>query len=198
MSAMDEDSQNAYYYSVLKGLKNMNITGEPVKKLPTKPKPTKASTSQPQPAVIIAPKEKSTLYWAIHIPELATVLDLVSLALSNNSDLIPNKEVHTTLLFVGRKPNEDEKVFLPNKDKSCNVMVSGYGITEDALSLRVESMVFTDSLVPVPTFQTVTQHITVALSKGTKAVDSYKAIDTNFVPFPNLVTLTGTLKQYFF
>lgn len=195
-------SSSVLYYSTLKGIKNLSISKQPTitqKKTATVPTAKTTATTIKPTATTVKPTNptKSTLYWAINL-DLKQVLESVEHVFETSPQLVPNKEVHTTLLFVGRKENSNEQELLVHKDKQCTIIVDAYGLSNDALCLRVSSMVFSDTKEPVPSFQTVTQHVTVALAKGVKAVDSVKALNNMTVGFVSPVTFNGVLKQYFF
>lgn len=189
-------AKQVQYYAVLKGLKKLSVSTSPATAT-TGPTATGPSTSAPPTKQAPQKKPMQTLYWAIKL-DLAAVLETVEHVFETSPQLVANQEVHSTLLFVGRKPNADEEKLLPYNNKCCKIMVDGYGLSDNALCLRVASMLFNDTLDPVPSFQTVTQHVTVALSKGTKAVDSVKAMSNMFVHFVSPVSLDGVITRYFF
>ena len=143
---------------------------------------------------------KKTLYWGIKLSiDQIVSYDPIKDALTLNSDLKQNKEMHTTLLFVGRKDNPDEEQYKDHVGKKCTVTIGGHGISSVALCLHVTGMVFTETNMPVPSCQQVKQHVTVALKEGTKAVDSVKALDEGtYVEYTQPLQLDGVLYQYFF
>lgn len=144
---------------------------------------------------------KKTLYWGIKlsIDQIVSSYDPIKDALTSNPDLKQNKEMHTTLLFVGRKDNPDEEQYKEHIGKKCTVTIGGHGISSVALCLHVIGMVFTETNTPVPSCQQVKQHVTVALKEGTKAVDSVKALDEGtYVEYTQPLQLDGVLYQYFF
>jgi uncharacterized membrane protein len=88
------------------------------------------------------------------------------------SQLVPLKKCHSTLLYVGKKENEDEKIFHEFEAKPCVVTVDALGLSKDALAFRVKNIMTDEETArTVPTFATK-QHITFALRSGVPAKDS--------------------------
>ena len=148
-------------------------------------------------------KPLKTVYWGIEV-DTATILahEPVKKSMEENPQLVPQPKMHTTLLFVGRKDDEREKLFLPHKDQECLVTVDAHGISKDALALRVSSLQFVDDSIKtevVPAFPNKIQHVTVALSPGTKAVNSIESFEQGTtVEYDTNLVLTGKMTQYFF
>jgi 2'-5' RNA ligase len=159
----------------------------------------------------IQKKQRKTLYWCIELDaEIIKNHDLIKKSLEENSEeLTPLKQMHTTLLYVGRKDDERENVFEEHKQKLCNVTISGHGVSTDAIALKVSKLEFApnnelNNIInitdKVPTFAVV-QHVTVALNnkKGVKAMDSIKAFEEGvFIPYDNEFVVTGKIKQCFY
>lgn len=142
---------------------------------------------------------RKTLYWAVHVEaEIILKHEPVQKALEKHTSLVPLTQMHSTLVYVGRKEDIREKEFEPHKDKMCQVVVSGHGVSEDALALNVSEIKFVDDDTPVPTYASI-QHITTALKKGVKAVDSIKSFsEGEVVVYEEKLVLTGKLRQYFY
>lgn len=132
------------------------------------------------------------LYWAVEL-SLDEVMQNTQLRefIESHKDLIPLEKIHSTLLFVGRKKktkvtdietdlvtlslNDAEEPYIKNNQRYCVLTVKQFGYSSKALALDVESIVFNDDLSECPT-NAVRQHVTIALSKDTKAVDSVKTL----------------------
>ena len=155
---------------------------------------------QPQPQ---QKKPLKTVYWGIEV-DIATILahEPVAKSLTENPQLVPLKKMHTTLLFVGRKEDERDKLFLPYKDQMCQISVNAHGLSQDALALRVSKLEFVDDTIKgdaVPAYPNIAQHVTVALKDGVKAVESVKSFAEGvMVDYDSDLVLTGKLTQYFF
>ncbi len=151
---------------------------------------------QQQPKVV---KPKKTAYWGIQLDVNAILEhDVIKNSLVEKSNLIPQKHMHSTMLYVGKKDDERELLFTDHREKMCSVIVTGHGLSDSALALQVEGIKFSDSEDVVPTFATI-QHVTVALASGIKAVDSIKSFDEGVITqYGEKLVLSGKLKQYFF
>ena len=148
-------------------------------------------------------KPLKTVYWGIEV-NIAPILahEPVAISLTENPQLVPLKKMHTTLLFVGRKEDERDKLFLPYKDQMCQISVNAHGLSQDALALRVSKLEFVDDTIKgdaVPAYPNIAQHVTVALKDGVKAVESVKSFAEGvMVDYDSDLVLTGKLTQYFF
>lgn len=93
-----------------------------------------ASTEQNTPVPRFEPtkkkKPKKTLYWGVSLDAETTMNHPpIRKLLDDNPELVPLKKIHSTLLYVGRKNNENERVFLdiiaPRKSSDgCQEFVS--------------------------------------------------------------------------
>ena len=147
-----------------------------------------------------AKKERKTLFWGVRVnPEVVLNHSLIKETLEKNPQLVPLKKMHSTLLFVGRKENPDEEIYLPDISKECKMVISGHGWSPNALTLRVDCITFMENNSLVKSFA-LQQHITVALAEGTKAVDSVKTLmgDGEFLPYVEPLILEGKLLKYYF
>lgn len=140
-------------------------------------------------------KRNKTAYWGIELPTIQN--DILDVALKANTNLVPLTKIHSTLLYVGKKDNENEKLFVEHESKECVLTITSFGISEFALCLKVDSIVFTDNKTEVPTCATI-QHVTYALSEGTKAMDSINALKVNIIKFDRPIEVTGTVKRFLY
>lgn len=103
-------------------------------------------------------------------------------------------EFHSTLEF---KP-KDISQHLPD-GTPCNITIDGYGISPDAIALKVTTIVTIDGIeVKNILKEGGIPHITVALADGINAADSYLAIrDGTYVKFEEPITLDGNIKYYY-
>lgn len=141
-------------------------------------------------------KKLKTLYWAVDIDNFNN--DEINNFLKNKEHLIPLKKIHSTLLFVGKKDNDDEKVFINHNEKKCSILVSEFGYSNDALCIKVDEILFENN-EKVPSFA-VQQHITFALREGIKAKDSVKALlgEGTIKQLEIPVMITGYVKKYLY
>ncbi len=130
------------------------------------------------------------LYWAIELSldEVMQNQQIKDFIISHNN-LIPLEKIHSTLLFVGRKKkskeletdlvnlslNDAEEPYIKNNQRDCVLTIKQFGFSSKAMALDVESIVFKDDSTECPT-NAIRQHVTMALSKDTKAVDSVKTL----------------------
>ncbi len=148
-------------------------------------------------------KKILTSYWAVDLQKsLIFTIPEISSFLESHKELIPLEKIHSTLLFVGKKENENEQYFFPLEGKECQVIISGYGYSENAIAMEVDNITYlseTGENIKVPTFA-IKQHITTALSTGTKPVDSVKTLtgEGTITKFPHVIIVTGRIKRYFF
>jgi hypothetical protein len=142
--------------------------------------------------------KRSIVYWGIEInPNDILNIPEIAACLAANPALVPNKRMHTTLKWVGRKSNYDDSEFVPLVDKDCHLFISLYGVSEKALALSVDDMSFVDSdLGKVPSYPNEQQHITVALAEGEKAVNSVQTLKKDTYNLSQKVQLNGKLQGY--
>ena len=144
-------------------------------------------------------KERKTLFWGISVnPDIVLNHLPIKIALEANPLLVPLKKMHSTLLYVGRKDNDNEAVYMDLIGKDCRIVVKAHGCSENAIALEVDSITFVDSGEPVKSFN-AKQHVTVALTAETKAVDSVKSfVDGTMINYDEPLVLEGKLLRYFF
>ena len=176
--------------------KSVDDKSQPNKKPPTQPKTTgkKAPPKEPK-----APKPKAapkTMYWGVDLThELPKLHKVLEKELKENADLIPLTEIHSTLLFVGKKPTPNEDKYFNLEGKMATLEITGFGLSEDAIAMDVKSIKLSEDDTVVPT-HAEKQHITMALSKGTKAKDSVLTLLNDPVMTIETLTLTGKIHRY--
>lgn len=142
-------------------------------------------------------RKKLTMYWGIELENDVFNDFQIKSFLDEHPDLIKLEKIHSTLLFVGKKINKDEEVISPFAGKVCELVIDAYGYSDDALALRVKS-IMTDNEV-VPSFA-IQQHVTMALKKGIFAKDSVKTLlgEGTIETLAEPIILTGKVKRYMF
>jgi hypothetical protein len=141
------------------------------------------------------------LYWAIELSREEVMKNKqISDFLANHPELIPLDKIHSTLLFVGRTkkpkneknlsdlmseklkitddsdiPNNPEEPYIKINNLDCVLTINQFGFSENALALDVESILFQHDNSKCPS-NAIKQHVTLALAKGVKAVDSVKTL----------------------
>jgi hypothetical protein len=145
---------------------------------------------------------KKTLYWAIKLDSKDIINNkLIKKSLDDNKLLVPLVHMHSTLLYVGRKENENEKVFDILRGKEVRVYVKKYAMSDKSLALKVDRLKYVeDELrnVEVVSFASE-QHVTVALVKGEKAMDSVKSFSEGvFIEYEDEMVLMGKIWQFFY
>jgi|SRR5579872_459267 len=149
------------------------------------------------------PKQKlppATLYWGIEL-DPAVILEhpTVKSTLASHPEVIPLTKMHSTLLYVGgERNNPNEESLKPYENKLCTLTIDAVGSSLKAVALRVTDIHFQEETPDkVPTYA-VLQHITVALSSDTKAVNSVKTLqgEGDIVVFEEDMELKGVIKRY--
>lgn len=161
-------------------------------------------SSQQQQQQTVKPKvdkKNLTSYWGVELNvNDITQIEQIKQALYDKPQLKQLEKIHSTLLFVGKKEgNTNEDIFKPLEKKQCNVNISSFGLSDNALCVKVDSITYleNDEEKNMPTFATH-QHITFALGNGTKAVDSVKALSDGQIINIDKKILSGTVKRYLF
>ena len=133
------------------------------------------------------------LYWAIEL-SLEEVMKNSQIKdfIESHKELKPLEKIHSTLLFVGRKKKskpaeidsilgeleikeDPEEPYIKSNHRDCILTVKQFGHSSNAMALDIESIIFSDDSTECPS-NAVRQHVTMALSNGTKAVDSVKTL----------------------
>lgn len=144
-----------------------------------------------------------TAYWGIELENNLFDNLEVKEFLDKHPELIKNKKIHSTLLYVGKKEgNKDEEKFKGLEGTSCTITISGYGHSEKAMALKVDSIKYKtsdDKVEDIPSFAEQ-QHVTMALKDGTKAVDSVKTLlgEGKIVIFKEPLVIDAKVKRYLF
>ena len=148
-------------------------------------------------------KKNLTMYWGVMLDTGIFQKKEIQDALSSHPELIPLSKIHSTILFVGKKNTEElqqqEARLAPFEGQQCEVIISGFGMTENALALSVESITYCGQ--PMPTFPPKKLHVTMALKKGIAAKDSVEVFFTEgatIVKFEEPIVLHGTVKRNLF
>lgn len=147
------------------------------------------------------------LYWAIDI-DVKKVMENEQIKnfIGNHKELIPLEKIHSTLLFVGRKKKNcensinlenPEDIYIKNNDREVIMTVKQFGYSPNAFALDVESIMFVDDKNNCPS-NAIRQHVTMALSNGTKAVDSVKTLlgEGTIEMLETPLVLYGKIKGY--
>jgi hypothetical protein len=145
--------------------------------------PKGEKSKQPDTEKTVVKSSPSTLYWSV--PLTFQVTDKTDLeAINSRIELHKMKELsekHSTLRFIGKKKNDIDSEYMKFEGQKVKVFVDGFGYSSKAISLKVDKIQLiseddTKSDFPRELMHPVQQHITYALSEGTKAVDSVKTI----------------------
>lgn len=160
-------------------------------------------------------KKNKTLYWGVSLSNDIYENDIIKTFLSEHTDLIPlpkakpPKNIHTTLLFVGKKEDERELVYDGLEGTECTVTVDAYGYSDNALALQVESITYLKdgTVTDLPSFPNHgKQHVTLALKEKVMAKDSVKVLLSKdeegnggtVISFDPKLVLTGYVKRYLY
>jgi len=154
-------------------------------------------------SVDTATKKKSrknlTAYWGIELDTNIFDHQHIHIHLTEKPDLIKLDKIHSTLLYVGKKddnPHEDKYHHIEGKD--CQLTISKFGCSTDAMALFVDKITYHNEQheeVNVPT-HAIQQHVTMALKKGVKAVDSIKCFEHGLIDLPEPLVIRGKIKRY--
>lgn len=148
-------------------------------------------------------KKNLTMYWGVMLNNDIFQNVMIQSELTSNPALIPLTKIHSTILFVGKKETEElqlsEMSLVPLLDQTCQVIVSGYGVTENALALAVDTINYNDQSLPV--YPAKKLHVTMALKKGISAKDSVEVFfdaGGKIVTFDEPIILQGIVKRNLF
>ena len=144
------------------------------------------------------PKKMMTLYWGIPV-DTNIINNLISTNetiqnMIKEHNLVIRQSFHVTLLFVGKKVNESEQLFVPLTNTVCEIEIDAIGYSTDAIALRV-SNIKGDSDVP---FFGKQKHITIALKNGVLPVDSVNTLlgQGTILELPERITISGKVRKY--
>jgi hypothetical protein len=155
------------------------------------------------------------LYWAIKLSmEDVMKNSQIKDFITTHNELTPLDKIHSTLLFVGRKKKvkqeeiesimdglkikeDPEEPYIKSNQKDCILIVKQFGYSSNAMALDVDSIAFTDDNSKCPS-NAMKQHVTLALSNGTNAVDSVKTLlgEGTIVILETPLKLYGKVKGY--
>lgn len=162
----------------------------------------------------VQPKEPKTdtLFWAVDVNndyDDVFAHDQIASELLRNDSLNKNKEIHTTLLFVGAKYTPFEEKYKSLENESATLIIDAYGISDCALALRVKSVVCNSTILvkdgiiqkytdDEPYSHVSKQHITLALKKGTAPKDSVLTLDNpdGIILLDKPMELVGFMRCY--
>jgi len=136
-------------------------------------------------------QKRKTLFWAIEL-DVGKILDTMSQFISDN--LTPLKEMHSTLLFVGKKMDPREEKYFAIEGQLCELAITQFGKTDNAIALKVDSIISATDRTLIPSDNTI-QHITVALAEGVKPVNSVESF-SNMIVLDKPLFLSGKVKRY--
>ena len=157
-------------------------------------------TQEPKAAEVkLTKKERKylTMYWAVELDNGVFDNEEIKKILDEHPSLIKLGKIHSTLLFVGKKINKDEEIFLSFAEKECCVTIDSFGYSDDAMALNIKSIICDDNVVP--SFAT-RQHVTMALKEGVAAKDSVNTLlgDGTVKLLSTNITITGNVKRYIY
>ena len=145
--------------------------------------PKVEKSKQPETEKTVVKSSPSTLYWSVPLTfQVTNKTDLE--AINSRIEIHKMKELsekHSTLRFIGKKKNDIDSEYMKFEGQKVKVYVDGFGYSSKAISLKVDNIQLineddTKHDFPRELMHIVQQHITYALSEGTKAVDSVKTI----------------------
>ena len=147
-------------------------------------------------------KKNLTSFWGIELNNDIIQNTIIQEILQDNPHLIPLNKIHSTILYVGKKINDNEQKYIPYENKKCKIYISHVGFSDDAIALKIDKIILTETLEKMPS-DAVIQHVTIALKKGIPAKDSIKTLEhnevnNNYIKFNELIELEGNVKRYLF
>ena len=154
-------------------------------------------------SIAIKSKKDLTAYWGISLSINILEHNEIKRILEENPQLIPLKNIHSTLLYVGKKEDDREKNYIMLEGVLCNLTITSIGVSEKAMALKVDKIVYTNDdniekeLISFPNQQ---QHITLALKQGIKPVDSVKTLlgEGTIIILTEPLIIQGYIKRYLF
>ena len=144
-----------------------------------------------------------TSYWGIEIDPRIFEHPQIQSHLNVTSELIKLERIHSTLLYVGKKDDNPYEIeYLPLEGKECTLTTNTFGSSTEAMALLVDQITYLNDQnekLPVPTHVTP-QHVTLALKKGVKPVDSVKCLTENLLERlePESVVIHGKIKRFLY
>lgn len=152
-------------------------------------------------------KKNLTAYWGIKLSTDLFDNDIIKEKLTLQPQLVMRNELHSTLLYVGKKPDIfNENIFKPLENVICTLIINCIGLTSDAMALGVKSIKYESinldgqiDLIDMPTFADK-QHITIALKPGIAAKDSVLTLnnDSTYEMLIEPLIVKGKVTRYLF
>ena len=154
-------------------------------------------------SIAIKSKKDLTAYWGISLSINILEHNEIKRILEENPQLIPLKNIHSTLLYVGKKEDDREKNYIMLEGVLCNLTITEIGVSEKAMALKVNKIIYINDdkiekeLISFPNQQ---QHITLALKQGIKPVDSVKTLlgEGTIIILTKPLIIQGHIKRYLF
>jgi hypothetical protein len=164
----------------------------------------KGSTGLTNPTAAPQKKVRQPVYWAIELDNEIFSNPVLAEHLAANTQLVPLKKIHSTLLYVGKNHEAlADKIALISSQQNKKVLleIDGFGHSDDACALSVKSITIEDIGETMPSYPNKHQHVTIALKDGIKPVESVETLvreNRTFTEFPELVVLHGTVRGMFY
>jgi hypothetical protein len=143
-------------------------------------------------------KERKIVYYAVGIDN--SLFDCFKNVLSENPNLVKLDKIHSTLIFFKNHDPSlyEECINYYSKFVDVEVIIDivGYGISENAFALDVSNIKSGDEEIKT---YAVKQHITMALKKDIKAVESVKTLlgEGTVVKLKTPLQIKGFIKPYY-
>jgi hypothetical protein len=147
-------------------------------------------------------RKNMTSYWGVELRNEIFNNVTISNILKEYPSLVPLDRLHCTLLYVGKKECDNEKVFVPFERRVCKVFVDAVAYSEDALVLRVKRVTYKegDNILDMQHFQDQL-HVSLAVNKS-KGVQTKNSVDAfasgTITEFDTEIVLTGKVKRFVF
>jgi hypothetical protein len=142
-------------------------------------------------------KPCQTAYWGIQLDNKIFEHEEVQLRLNAYLTLCPLKDIHSTLLYVGKRSSEKEQTFIDLEHNVCKLVIDGIGVNSKAMALSVKSIKMLSSETDVPTYAEK-QHITLALDEHTQPRHSVLTLNdkSTFTLLANEIEIYGKIRRY--
>lgn len=137
-----------------------------------------------------------TLYWGIKIPDNVFEDEYVREILSSDERLIKKSELHCTLLYVGRKQNDEEARYFELENVPCTVHCDAIGYSDKAAALRVSRIVHEFGDIEYDMERVL--HVTLALGHDVKPKDAVHALigGGSLIMLPKEMVMHGVVTRY--
>lgn len=144
-------------------------------------------------------KIRKTLFWGVRLdPCTVFCNEEIKHVLNRYPQVVPLKNLHVTLLYVGRMTDSREDVIMPFKYRMCTIVCTSIGFNDDAIVLRVESLRYDDDDDQSIIDPERIYHVTLALRESIKAKDSIKVLNGEGfeMKLASPITLSGPIIAY--